>query len=99
MLSSPETLTTEPAGVVLQPVQAEPAPAGRIGAAVRAAGSISLINSRMLLIVYSVLPLFTGRGKRPVLRSLAAVILVSGKSGSNAKDTATVGRVSQPARR
>jgi hypothetical protein len=76
-------------------VLAEPAPAGRIGAAVRAAGSMSRINSRTFLIVYSVLPLFTGRTKRPVLRSLAAVILVSGKRNSNAKDTATEGRQCQ----
>ena len=92
-------LMTVPAGVELQPVQEEPAPAGRIGAAVRAAGSISLINSRTLLIVYSALPLFAGRRKRPVLRSLAAVILVSGKSDSNAKDTAAAYWGSQLARK
>jgi hypothetical protein len=58
---------------------------------------MSRINSRTFFIAYSVLPLVTGRTNRPVLRSLAAVILVSGKRNSDAKDTATEGRESRPA--
>jgi ribosomal protein L2 len=99
ILSSPVTLTMVPDGVLLQSVQAEPAPAGLIGVAVRAAGSMSRISSRALPVEYSVVPPVAGRMNRPVLRSLAAVMLVSGnRIKSDAKETAAVDRGSRTAR-
>ena len=92
-------LTMVPDGVLLQSVLAEPAPAGLIGVAVRAAGSISRISSRVVLVEYSAVPPVEGRTKRPVLRSLAAVMLVSGnRIWSDAKDTGAADRGGRTAR-